>query len=220
MSQVMDLLKQATDYGNEKNYDQAIASAEQALGVKRTADEDFLANYILFMTYLEKYPASMEEEDISRWSYLPVELIDKIDSYSKKVELRYNNLSEDKKREFAEFNKNFSELNKNFHIGISGAKAREKIAKMLPKGCFIATEVYGSPQSPEVAILREFRDEVLLKSRLGQWAVNRYYSFSPSIADFLKHRMILKSLVKTIFIKPVVGTFRLYKMLCRRFERR
>ncbi len=64
MSKVTDLLKQAEDCGNEQDYDQAISLAEQVFRIQRTADEDFLVNCVLFMTYLKKYPASMEEEPI------------------------------------------------------------------------------------------------------------------------------------------------------------
>jgi hypothetical protein len=35
-------------------------------------------------------------------------------------------------------------------------------------GCFIATAVYGSYSAPEVAVLRHFRDEILLNGLLGK----------------------------------------------------
>ena len=43
-------------------------------------------------------------------------------------------------------------------------------------GCFIATAVYGDINAPEVQTLREFRDNVLKKRRLGRAAVKVYYS--------------------------------------------
>lgn len=203
MSQVMDLLDQANGYGSKGNYDQAIELAEQALNMERTSEEDFLTNYILFMTYLDKYPARMEEENMSKWSYLPIALINKIDGYGKKVESCYNKLSEDKKGEFAEFNKDFKKRNKYFQIGIAVAKAREKIDKVVPKGCFIATAAMGSSLSEEVLILSRFRDEILHNNWFGRRFISIYYEISPPYAAILARRRYLRSLVASYLIKPL-----------------
>lgn len=53
-------------------------------------------------------------------------------------------------------------------------------------GCFIATAVYGSPDAPEVAALRRFRDNHLMKSGFGRLFVWYYYKYSPAVADELK----------------------------------
>lgn len=42
--------------------------------------------------------------------------------------------------------------------------------------CFIATAVYDSSHAPEVEALREFRDNVLKKNRVGRQIVDLYYS--------------------------------------------
>ena len=52
-------------------------------------------------------------------------------------------------------------------------------------GCFIATAVYGSYGAPEVIILRNFRDKVLLSTRIGKYFVRLYYIISPSISQFI-----------------------------------
>jgi hypothetical protein len=69
--------------------------------------------------------------------------------------------------------------------------------------CFIATAACGSLESPEVRILREFRDEVLEKSTLGTALVRFYYSFSPPIARALDRSAVCRRLVRDYFIRPV-----------------
>lgn len=50
-------------------------------------------------------------------------------------------------------------------------------------GCYIATAVYGSYNSPEVHTLRSFRDNYLEKRIWGQYFVKFYYKYSPHFAD-------------------------------------
>jgi hypothetical protein len=51
--------------------------------------------------------------------------------------------------------------------------------------CFIATAAFRSMDAAPVAMLREFRDEVLLRFDLGRGFVNWYYSWSPPAAEWL-----------------------------------
>ena len=69
--------------------------------------------------------------------------------------------------------------------------------------CFIATAAFGSPMAGEVIILKEFRDNYLVKSKIGKEFVNFYYCFSPSIADFIKDKPFLKSQIR-LLIKSIV----------------
>ena len=46
-------------------------------------------------------------------------------------------------------------------------------------GCFIATYVYESYNSPEVIELRLFRDKFLSNSRIGRFIIDSYYGISP-----------------------------------------
>jgi len=62
--------------------------------------------------------------------------------------------------------------------------------------CCTVTAAYGSPMAEEIEILREFRDEYLLTSPLGQAFVDFYYWVSPPIAEFITEHPNLKPLVR------------------------
>jgi uncharacterized protein len=55
-------------------------------------------------------------------------------------------------------------------------------------GCYIATAVYGDYNSPEVLILRNFRDQVLSKNLIGTLFVRTYYLISPMIVRIFGKR--------------------------------
>jgi hypothetical protein len=68
--------------------------------------------------------------------------------------------------------------------------------------CFIASAVYGSSSYYKIDYLREFRDEFLNKTRLGNELVRLYYRLSPLIAEFITKREILKFILRYSFIEP------------------
>jgi len=71
-------------------------------------------------------------------------------------------------------------------------------------GCFIATAAYGTPyDSKEVVVLKEFRDERLLKNTFGKAFVKFYYKHSPRYADFIRNKPVLRTIVRT-GLKPLV----------------
>ncbi|HOK79662.1 MAG TPA: hypothetical protein PK303_02305 [bacterium] len=69
-------------------------------------------------------------------------------------------------------------------------------------GCFIATACFG-PSSPEVKILRKFRDRFLLNHWIGRKFVAFYYKFSPPFADFLHVHPFFRNTVRATLV-PVV----------------
>ena len=70
-------------------------------------------------------------------------------------------------------------------------------------GCFIATAAFGTPLAKEVVKLSEFRDKYLMSNFLGKQLVEVYYKYSPPIADYIKNRDVLKSMVR-IVLRPLV----------------
>jgi hypothetical protein len=70
--------------------------------------------------------------------------------------------------------------------------------------CFIATAAYGTETAAELNVLRDFRDQVLLKSALGSRFVDAYYKISPPIADFIAKNDFLRTVVRELLIDPVV----------------
>ena len=78
-----------------------------------------------------------------------------------------------------------------------GAGSKRKRSRKK-SGCYIATAVYGSYDCPQVLVLRRYRDEKLLKSKLGKLFVSLYYKCSPLIAKKLSKTKRLNFFVKKI----------------------
>ena len=77
------------------------------------------------------------------------------------------------------------------------------------KGCLIATAAFGSELAPQVQMLRETRDNVVMKTQSGaafMTAFNSvYYTFAPTVADWEQQNPIFKGMVKTA-ITPLITT--------------
>ncbi len=90
-----------------------------------------------------------------------------------------------------------------------GAEVRfDEIGFWAPTGggyCFIATAAYGTETAAELNILRDFRDQVLLKNALGSRFVEVYYKVSPPIADFIAKNDFLRAIVREVLVDPVVN---------------
>lgn len=69
--------------------------------------------------------------------------------------------------------------------------------------CFIATAAFSSPFSDEVTALRNYRDEVLIKTIIGRIFVSFYYLVSPSIASKISKSVKLKTIARW-FLFPFV----------------
>jgi hypothetical protein len=76
-------------------------------------------------------------------------------------------------------------------------------------GCLIATAAFGTELAPQVQILREIRNNVLLDTNSGtafMASFNEfYYTFSPAIADLERQSPMFKETVK-MTIMPLLST--------------
>ena len=76
----------------------------------------------------------------------------------------------------------------------------------------IATATYGSELSPEVQFLRNFRDKSILRTNTGSnfmIAFNAwYYSFSPTVAQFIREHATVGTAVK-VMLYPLIGILRI-----------
>jgi len=76
-------------------------------------------------------------------------------------------------------------------------------------GCLIATATYDSEMAPQVQLLREIRDNQLMRTTSGisfMTGFNQfYYPFSPYVADLERESPVFKELVK-VGITPLLST--------------
>ena len=79
-------------------------------------------------------------------------------------------------------------------------------------GCLIATATYGSELAPQVQLLREIRENIILKTQSGTTFMTGfnqfYYLFSPTIADYERQNPVFKQVVK-LTITPLLASLSL-----------
>jgi peptide/nickel transport system substrate-binding protein len=82
----------------------------------------------------------------------------------------------------------------------------------VKSGCLIATATYGSELSPEVQFLREFRDNMVLKTFAGSSFMTVfnawYYSFSPTVASTVSRSEVLRGVMR-VTLYPLMGILHL-----------
>ena len=93
----------------------------------------------------------------------------------------------------------------------SGAAAVPQPAPSQPSGggCLVATAAYGTEMAPQVQMLRELRDGVLLETAHGasfmQAFSAAYYSFSPAVADMEREAPALRAAVAAL-LAPMLAS--------------
>ena len=103
-------------------------------------------------------------------------------------------------------------INKNNLVFSIGSNSGDAIEVKEDGGCLIATAVFGSELSPQVQLLREIRDNTILKTESGSMFMagfnQFYYSFSPTVADYERENPIFKEAVK-ITLTPLLASLTL-----------
>ena len=89
------------------------------------------------------------------------------------------------------------ELEQTFDQVFSIIKTRSE-EKPSSGACYIATLVYGDYDSPEVLVLRKFRDTVLAKSKAGRLFIKFYYTTSPSLVKALRQQLFVQNGIRKI----------------------
>jgi len=118
-----------------------------------------------------------------------------------KKEYEYPALLQDNNEQDRREKEECSALKQNNTAGTSSSK----------DGCFIATAACGSIDTPDVLILRDFRDRHLLRSPLGQKLIRQYYRLSPPVAQFIGRSHTMKVIVRYSIIRPMVFVAKLAK---------
>jgi len=75
------------------------------------------------------------------------------------------------------------------------------------KGCFIATAAYGYYSAPQVQVLREFRDRLLMTNGPGRAFVQWYYRVGPTAASFITDHPSLKPAVRAALLPMLGGAY-------------
>lgn len=88
---------------------------------------------------------------------------------------------------------------------IAIGKIKKPTSESSSTGCFIATACYGDYNATEVLILRNYRDNVLLKTKFGRTAVSVYYLLSPPIASFIEKSELLKAFIRKNILTPIIS---------------
>ena len=83
-------------------------------------------------------------------------------------------------------------------------KSKETISpvKMPSEGCFIATAAYGTEFSENLHTFRSFRDNYLLRNKVGTVFTRLYYRLSPPLANLIlvseQRRLITRTILRLI----------------------
>ncbi len=71
------------------------------------------------------------------------------------------------------------------------------------EGCFIATSALGTSDAWQLDVLREFRDQTLLRSGFGSVLVGGYLRWSPKVAKSLDTSQAARWIVRSLLVTPL-----------------
>lgn len=124
--------------------------------------------------------------------------------YTSAISTRFNAMGAQVNDEYTEkFRNILTEIKEGLPEEEKAQIKSESIQNPSPSACYIATAVYGSYDAPEVMVLRQFRDEVLLPTFFGRMFVKTYYKLSPPVANRLRNAKKINKFVRNILDKWV-----------------
>ena len=88
----------------------------------------------------------------------------------------------------------FTNFNASGEFNTASGKTRIEVKK----GCFIATEVYGSYEHKNVLVLRDFRDKYLESFGLGRILCGYYYRCAPKLLRLPYFNLLFRRPIKAI----------------------
>jgi hypothetical protein len=93
----------------------------------------------------------------------------------------------------------------------------EALRQEYETDCFVATACYGSALDEHVVFLRRFRDCEVMETSIGRAFMRvfnaAYYSFSPSLASYLRHHLGVGLFVRYSVAAPMIHLLRLSRYL-------
>jgi len=194
-------LVKAGQLGKEKKYTESIVEAKSLLELVDPND-DVSVLYAVFPIVLGLMSIAWEnnkDPDPGTTAY------NNLQKYLTILLNAYNHSPVDIQEHYRQFDPYFKLYNELIDLLDNNRPLTELNTKPTKKsGCFIATAVYGSPFASEVIILKEFRDDWLLKYGLGKAFVKFYYWISPSIANQIVKRNYIKLFTKIMLIIPLL----------------
>ncbi|MBD3343202.1 MAG: hypothetical protein GF353_29165 [Candidatus Lokiarchaeota archaeon] len=182
----------------EGKYQEAILILKEIVDEEQEPEELMFAAGLITSTYSfnilngEPDPGTPEYQEIRK--YLEIEL----ESYDKSAP--------EAQEAFRSWGNDIALLRK-MHNLMKDNKSLSELMPPQPKksgGCFIATAIYGSYYSPEVQLLRQFRDIHLEANSIGKKIVQFYYLISPTIANYIIRKPSIKKIFKKFILGPVI----------------
>jgi hypothetical protein len=93
-----------------------------------------------------------------------------------------------------------------FSYRLGNGKVYEKVSENISlagSSCFIASAAF-APLSPEVLVLRNYRDRILNQNPIGRIFVSCYYKISPPLAYWVGGSPFRKSIAR-FFLQPLIN---------------
>jgi hypothetical protein len=92
------------------------------------------------------------------------------------------------------------------HISVTYQHQELNVAAMSGSGggCFVATATLGSASHPEVTLLRDFRDKILIQHAVGRVGIKVYYKVSPHFAMVIRKSQSLRKVSYMLLVSPSV----------------